>query len=45
VTVVESHDIAIALERKIEAMVDIEIAFVYVVHIDTYMGVERDGVG
>jgi hypothetical protein len=28
-TVVEPHDIAIALERKIEAMVDIEIAFVY----------------
>ena len=28
-TVVESHDVALALQHKIETMVDMEIAFVY----------------
>ena len=36
-TVVESHDIALALKHKIEAMVDMERAFVNVDH------QERDG--
>ena len=36
-TVIDSHDIALALQHKIEAMVDVERAFVHVDH------QERDG--
>jgi Dimerisation domain of Zinc Transporter len=36
-TVIDSHDIALALQHKIEAMIDVERAFVHVDH------QERDG--
>jgi divalent metal cation (Fe/Co/Zn/Cd) transporter len=36
-TVIDSHDIALALQHKIEAMTDVERAFVHVDH------QERDG--